>query len=588
MALSSFRNVEDAKRKKIAMISVGCLFLVAVVAALAVGLSGVGGGDNSKEESGKVSTSSKMIKALCQPTDYEETCVNSLKSANTSDPKELIRVGFQVAVNALKEALNESSTLKELSNYKDSRTSQAFEDCKELMDSAIDDLQKSFNKLGKFDISKLGDYVDELKIWLSGAVTFEESCLDEFENITNNDAGKKMKKILQASRELTSNGLAMVSEMSSILTSYYNTNRKLLSHEHNSDRNEESSDQNDVVFADENGYPSWVNAGRRKLLAATPATIKPNAVVAKDGSGQFKTITDALNTVPEENNKTFVIYIKSGVYKETLNVTKKMTNVMFIGDGATKTKISGNKNYVDGTNTMRTATVSILGANFMAKDIGFENTAGAIKHQAVALRVQSDKSVFYNCQMDGYQDTLYVHAHAQFYRDCTISGTIDFIFGDAAVVFQNCKMVVRKPLENQSCIVTAQGRNNSRSATGIVLQNCTITGEPEYIAVKDVNKAYLGRPWKEYSRTIVMQSQIDDIIQPEGWLPWMGDFALNTLWYGEYGNRGAGAAQTGRVTWKGIKKVSAKQANSFTVAQFIKDDWIMLTGVPYSSSLIKV
>ncbi|KAK1592091.1 hypothetical protein Q3G72_019394 [Acer saccharum] len=514
MAFGGFRNVEDTKKKKIAMISVSCLFLVAVVAALAVGLSGVDGGDNSKGESGKVSTSSKAIKALCQPTDYEETCVNSLKSANTSDPKELIRVGFQVTVNALKEAMNESSKLKELANYKDSRTSQALEDCEELMDSAIDDLQKSFNKLGKFDMSKLGDYVDELKIWLSGAVTFEESCLDEFENITNSDAGEKMKKILQASRELTSNGLAMVSEMSSVLTSYYNTNRKLLSHEYNYDRNEESSDQNEVVFADENGYPSWVNAGRRKLLAATPATIKPNAVVAKDGSGQFKTITDALNTVPKENNKTFVIYIKSGVYKETFNVTKKMTNVMFIGDGGTKTKITGNKNYVDGTNTMRTATVS--------------------------------------------------------------------------VVFQNCKMVVRKPLENQSCIVTAQGRNNSRSATGIVLQNCTITGEPAYVAVKDVNKAYLGRPWKEYSRTIVMQSQIDDIIQPEGWLPWTGDFALNTLWYGEYGNRGAGAAQTGRVTWKGIKKVSAEQANRFTVAQFIKDDWIKLTGVPYSSGLIKV
>ncbi|TXG71688.1 hypothetical protein EZV62_000267 [Acer yangbiense] len=618
MAFGGFRNVEETKKKKIAMISVGCLFLVAVVAALAVGLSGVGGGDNSKGESGKVSTSSKAIKALCQPTDYEETCVNSLKSANTSDPKELIGVGFQVTVNALKEAMNESSKLKELANYKDSRTSQALEDCEELMDSAIDDLQKSYNKLGKFDMSKLGDYVDELKIWLSGAVTFEESCLDEFENITNNDAGEKMKKILQASRELTSNGLAMVSEMSSVLTSYYNTNRKLLSHKYNSDRNEESSDQNEVVFADENGYPSWVNAGRRKLLAATPATINPNAVVAKDGSGQFKTITDALNTVPKENNKTFVIYIKSGVYKETFNVTKKMTNVMFIGDGATKTKITGNKNYVDGTNTMRTATVckrffsivlifsnilynnwtqlgitsfviaAILGANFMAKDIGFENTAGAIKHQAVALRVQADKSVFYNCQMDGYQDTLYVHAHAQFYRDCTISGTIDFIFGDAAVVFQNCKMIVRKPLENQSCIVTAQGRNNSRSATGIVLQNCTITGEPAYLAVKDVNKAYLGRPWKEYSRTIVMQSQIDDIIQPEGWLLWTGDFALNTLWYGEYGNRGAGAVQTGRVTWKGIKKVSAEQANWFTVAQFIKDDWIKLTGVPYSSGLIKV
>ncbi|KAH7534133.1 hypothetical protein JRO89_XSUnG0005300 [Xanthoceras sorbifolium] len=261
------------------------------------------------------------------------------------------------------------------------------------MDSAIDDLQNSFDKLGASDTSKLCDCAHELKIWLSGAVTFEESCLDEFENITNNDAGEKMRNILQASRELTSNGLAMVFEISSILISF-NKKKGLLSEDY-FDQNEEYSDQNGSFF-DEDGYPSWVSSGRQKLLVAIPATIKPDAVVAKDGSGQFKTITDALNVVPKKNNKTFVIYIKVGVYQETMMVTKNLTNVMFIWDGPTKTKITRNKNYIDGTNTLRISTVSLLGPNFIAKDMGFENSAGAIKYQAVALRVQADKSVFYN------------------------------------------------------------------------------------------------------------------------------------------------------------------------------------------------
>ncbi|KAH7573536.1 hypothetical protein JRO89_XS03G0168000 [Xanthoceras sorbifolium] len=491
------------------MISVICLILVAAVAALAVGLRTVGGGQKPKAESGEISTSSKAITALCQPTDYKETCINSLKSANTSDPKELIQLGFQVAVNALKEAMKNSSSLKELA--KDSRTSQALEDCEELMDSAIDDLQNSFDKLGASDASKLGDYVHELKIWLSGAVTFEESCLDEFENITNNDAGEKMRNILQASRELTSNGLAMVSEISSILTSF-NPKRRLLSEDY-SDQNGEYYDQNGS-FSDEDGYPSWFSSGRRKLLAATAATIKPDAVVAKDGSGQFKTITDALNAVPKKNSKTFVIYIKAGVYQETVMVTKNLTNVMFLGDGPTKTKITGNKNYIDGTNTMRTAT-PYWGPNFIAKDMGFENSAGAIKHQAVALRVQADKSL------------------------------------------QSSR--------------TAKWSSGNHWITKVALSQLKEGTTPV-------------RPLESSFTTA--SSLIDDIIQPEGWLPWMGDFALNTCWYGEYGNRGPGAVQTGRVTWKGIKKVDANQANSFTVAQFIKDNWIKPAGVPYFPGMI--
>ncbi|KAH7573540.1 hypothetical protein ACOSP7_007279 [Xanthoceras sorbifolium] len=567
------------KKKKITIIGVSSLILVAMVVAVAVGVKNTGSdsSNNNATPSGQISTSSKAVTALCQSTDYKETCVDSLKSANTTDPKELVRVGFQAAIKSLKKAMENSTTLKDLS--KDPRTNQALEDCHELMDSAIDDLENSFNKLGAFDMSKIDEFVNELKIWLSGAITFEESCLDEFKNITNNDAGEKMKKILESSTQLTSNGLAMMSEISSVLNSF-NINRRLFS--------EQIPDQNEEYSDDNGSYPSWVSVGRRNLLASTASTIKPNAVVAKDGSGQYKTITEALEFVPKDNNATYVIHIKEGVYQETVLLTKHMTNVMFIGDGPTKTKITGNKNFIDGTNTMRTATVSILGANFMAKDMGFENSAGAIKHQAVALRVQAHKSIFYNCQMDGYQDTLYVHAHAQFYRDCTISGTIDFIFGDAAAIFQNCKMIVRKPLDNQNCIVTAQGRNNSRSVTGLVLQNCTITGDAEYVPVKDVNKAYLGRPWKEYSRTLIMQSQIDDIIQPDGWLPWQGTFALDTCWYGEYGNRGAGSKRNKRVKWKGIKKVSTQQAYSFTISRFISEDWINASGVPYTPGMMKI
>lgn len=225
----------------------------------------------------------------------------------------------------------------------------------------------------------------------------------------------------------------------------------------------------------------------------------------------------------------------------------------------------------------------------MAKDIGFENSAGAIGHQAVALRVQSDMSIFYNCQMDGYQDTLYAHAKRQFYRDCTITGTIDFIFGNAVAVFQNCNMVVRKPLDNQQCIVTAHGRNETREPTGFVLQNCTITADPEYHPVRFTNKAYLGRPWKEFSRTIIMQSEIDDLISPEGWLPWMGTFGLDTLFYSEYNNRGPGAAVDKRVTWQGIKKITPEEADGYTAANFLGgDEWIPPSGVPYTPGMMNV
>ncbi|KAG6597549.1 putative pectinesterase/pectinesterase inhibitor 21, partial [Cucurbita argyrosperma subsp. sororia] len=555
------------KNNKAALVGLLSLFLVALVN----GVSGAG------EDSG---SSNVAIKTLCEPTKYRETCEEALVKSNvdSKDPRELIKAGFHFAIEQLKAAIANSPTLKQATT--DPMAKEAIDTCDELMDYAIDDLLTTFDQItDSFSLNRVDNYLKNLRIWLSGALTYQETCLDAFENVTG-DTGEKMANLLKTSKEMTANGLVMVGEVTSLVSSLWKalglpeTGRQL--------RGEEPDEE------DEGEEPSWVN-DRRGLLQHTGAKIRANVVVAKDGSGKYKTITQALQDVPRKSNKTFVIYVKEGVYQEQVMVDKTMTWVMMIGDGPTKTKITGRKNFKDGTNTFQTATFAAVGTNFIGKDLWFENSAGPEKHQAVALRVQSDMSIFYNCRMDGYQDTLYTHAHRQFFRDCTITGTIDFIFGNAAVVLQNCKIFVRKPMENQKCIVTAQGRTERKEPTGIVLQNCAISSDPGFFPVRHVFKTYLGRPWKQYSRTIIMQCQIDDLIQPEGWLPWEGDFALRTLFYTEYDNRGPGAAKQNRVKWRGIKQITPKHAIDFTPGLFIRGNpWIRRTGVPYYSGMATI
>ncbi|XP_058076839.1 pectinesterase-like [Magnolia sinica] len=573
-------NRETDMKKGLAVIGVVSLLLVIMVVAIVYSVDANSHemprserprtkGNNSTDE---INNSMKAITAICQPTDYKEACIGSLQSVaseNTTDPKELIKLAFNITHDYMKKALEQSRVLKEAE--KDPRTSQALENCGELMDYSLDDLENSLKKFGEFDLSRLDDLIHDIKVWLSGSITYQETCLDGFDG-AKGDAAKKMKEVIKGSSELTSNVLAIMDGIYSVLQSLELPffHRRLL---HNMDM--------------EDDYPSWVSGARRRLLHTGSAGIVADAVVAQDGSGQFTSIKDAIATIPHKSNKTFVIYIKEGVYKESVTIDKSMWNVMMIGDGPTKTKITGNKNFKDGITTFKTATVAAVGEGFIAKNIGFENTAGPEKHQAVALRVQSDRAIFYNCQMDGYQDTLYAHTHRQFYRDCTISGTIDFIFGDAAVIFQNCKIVVRKPMDNQQNIVTAQGRKDRREPTAIIIQNCTITAEPTYHPLRNKLPTFLGRPWKEYSRTFFFQSQIDDLIQPAGWLPWNGDFALNTCFYSEFDNRGPGSSTKERVKWKCIKTMTSERANKFTVAQFLRgNSWINAAGVPFTPGLL--
>lgn len=571
-------------RRRIIIIGVSSLVLVAMVAVVTIGVT------NHKVESKnthrqELSTSMKAIKNVCEPTDFKEVCVDSLSAAagNTTDPNELVRTAFKVALKTIEEAENRSTLLQEL--QKDPRTKEALENCKELAKSAVYDLQRSFDQMGKLDASKFDDLLANLKIWLSGAITYQETCLDGFEDTTG-DAGDKMREYLKMSMQMTSNGLAMVTEISEALSSLnleelFSGHRRLLGH-HNHNHGHD--------------FPYWMNERARRFLAKASKgkpkghkhTFKPDLVVAKDGSGDYVTINEALKDIPKNRSKTFVLYIKEGVYEEKVQFNKSWTHLMVVGDGPTKTKITGKHNAIDGGSTFQSATVAVLGDYFIAKDIGFENTAGPEKHQAVALRVGADMSIFYNCQIDGYQDTLYVHTYRQFYRNCVISGTIDFIFGDGAAVFQNCTLLVRKPLDNQANMVTAQGRKEKRQPSGIVLQNCTITAHPEFYPFRNSTKTYLGRPWKEYSRTIIMESYIDDLIQPEGWMPWnTTNYALDTCFYSEYNNRGPAASKIDRVQWYGIKELTKARVERFFASEFIKaEHWIAKSHVPYVPGLV--
>ncbi|CAL5084673.1 unnamed protein product [Urochloa decumbens] len=331
------------------------------------------------------------------------------------------------------------------------------------------------------------------------------------------------------------------------------------------------------------GFPSWVSAGDRRRLQQQQV-VTPNLVVAKDGSGNFTTVAEAVAAAPNNSEARFVIYIKAGGYFENVEVGPEKTNLMFVGDGMWKTVIKASRSVVDNSTTFRSATLAVVGTGFLARDLTVENSAGPSKHQAVALRVNADLSAFYRCSFAGYQDTLYLHSLRQFYRDCDIYGTVDFVFGDAAAVLQGCNLYARRPDPNQKNVFTAQGREDPNQNTGIVVHGGKVAAAADLVPVLANFSTYLGRPWKLYSRTVFVQTKMEGLIHPRGWLEWNGTFALDTLYYAEYMNRGPGANTSARVTWPGYHVLTnATDAANFTVLNFIQGDlWLNSSTFPYT------
>ncbi|KAJ7973137.1 Pectinesterase [Quillaja saponaria] len=517
---------------------------------------------------------SKAVTAICQNADDKKLCQHTLGNVNSTDPTEYIQVAVKVTFENIIKSLNMSDKLIVESNH-NPRLKMSFEDCKDMMEFAVDQLEAVTSTIGNGNVQTLSDKNEDLKNWLTSVVAFQQTCFDGFEGV---EGDKKLTEQLQQggledAGRLTGMALDLLTGISGILEAF---NLKL---------NVKPASRR-LLGSD--GYPTWLSASDRKLLAVNRGRIQPNVVVAKDGSGQFKTIGAALAAYPKNlNTGRYVIYVKAGVYDEIITVDKNMKNVLIYGDGPRRTIITGNKSFAKtGVTTMRTATFSVAAPGFIAKGLGIKNNAGPEGHQAVALRIQADYAVVVNCRIDGYQDTLYIHEGIQYYRNCVITGTVDFIFGDGTAVIQNSKIIVRRPLDGQFNTVTAQGKKFRNQSSGIVIQNCQIVPEMQLFPDRFRIKSYLGRPWKDYSTAIIMESELGDFIHPDGWAPWMGTQFLNTLYFAEYGNRGPGANTAHRVKWAGFHVIDKNTAQRFTVGSFIRGHtWLPAAGVRFEAGL---
>ncbi|KAL6996187.1 Pectinesterase 3 [Sarracenia purpurea var. burkii] len=558
-------------RKRLLILIVSAIVLVAVIIAAVAGTVIHNRNTAASDEVPSTPTSpAASIKAVCSVTHYPDSCVSSIQklesSNSTTDPEQIFKISLQVVLSELSSISSFPKSL--MLKINDDRVKAALSVCQTVIDDAIDRMNDSISAMdaGKqgekiLSVKKIGD----LTTWLSATITDQETCYDALEEVNSTAVLNNVRGIMKNSTEFASNSLAIVAKLLGILADFnVQIHRKLL------------------WTTDSAGFPDWIGGGDRKLLQEKNSTM-PDLTVAKDGSGDCKTIGEAVGKVPKKSKTRFVIYVKRGEYVENVNLDKSIWNVMMYGDGKAETIVSGSLNFMDGTPTFSTATFAVVGRGFIAKDMAFKNTAGASKHQAVALRSGSDQSVFYQCSFDSFQDTLYAHSNRQFYRDCDVTGTIDFIFGNAAAVFQNCNIQPRQPLSNQFVTVTAQGKTNPDQNTGISIHKCFLSPLDNLTAT-----SYLGRPWKDYSTTVVMESQIGSFLDPSGWVPWnTGVEPPNTICYAEYQNTGPGSSLDKRVKWAGYRpRIAAGQASKFSVQSFIDgSDWLPATDVAFDSSL---
>ncbi|KAJ1390765.1 Pectinesterase, catalytic [Sesbania bispinosa] len=568
-SINSFKGygkVEEAEheafkkktRRRLIILIVSSIVLVAVTVA-AVASTVTVTHNNSSSDSKSISSS---LKAVCNVTLYPNSCFSSISSLpnsnTTTDPILLFDLSLRVAIHALS---NLSQHLRRISTSKDMQS--AIDVCGTVLDDALRRFNDSASSLVGAGKILPATTINDITTWLSAAITDQETCLDAFRELNSTAADvilHDLKTAMKNSTEFASNSLAIVTKILGLISNF--KARRLLG-----------------LGRPNTGLPEWVD---RRLLQEQ---VVPDAVVAKDGSGHYKTINEAVAAVKEKSMKRFVIYVKEGTYVENVELNKDLWNVMIYGDGKYKTIISGSRNFVDGTPTFHTSTFAAKGRGFIAKDIGFVNSAGAEKEQAVALLSTSDESVFWRCSFDGFQDTLYAHSNRQFYSECDIKGTIDFIFGNAAVVFQNCKIMAKEPLAKQYNTITAQGKQDPNQNTGIVIHKSSIS------ALDNENlqaPTYLGRPWKNYSTTVVMQSDIGSLLNPNGWISWDPTVdPPNTIFYAEYQNTGPGSNTSERVKWSGYKPALTKdEAEKFTVQTFIQGPrWLPNASVNFQPTL---
>ena len=276
-------------------------------------------------------------------------------------------------------------------------------------------------------------------------------------------------------------------------------------------------------------------------------------VVSRDGTGNFRTLQEAIESARAFMEYTITIYVKNGVYKEKVIVPSWVENIDIIGEDRDKTIIT----YDDHANinkmgTFRTYTVKVEGSDITFKNLTIENNAAQLG-QAVALHTEGDRLKFINCRILGNQDTIYTGAKFTrlYFKDCYIDGTTDFIFGPSTALFEDCIIHSKR-----NSYVTAAS-TPKEAKYGYVFKHCKLTAEP------GVDKVYLGRPWRPYAYTLFIECELGKHIVPAGWHNWGKQSNEETARYMEYKNTGEGANASERVAWS--KQLTKKEAEAVTV-----------------------
>lgn len=303
--------------------------------------------------------------------------------------------------------------------------------------------------------------------------------------------------------------------------------------------------------------------------------------VAADGSGEFKTVQEAIAAVPDDTAERTVIHLKPGTYQGQIILPRNKSNVAFEGDDVEKTILTfalntNEPNPPDVDQHHKGTGVVILGDGFRAERVTFQNTSGD-HGQALALRIDGDRAVVKNCRLLGWQDTLMVNKGRQYFKDCYIEGRVDFIYGDGTTVFDHCEIHSKN-----GGYVTAASTPKEKPF-GFVFLNCRLSGDA--VPWKDPspsssakpatpNKlAYLGRPWRPAASVAFVHCQLGDHIRPEGWNNWGKAENEKTARYAEYGNTGPGAKPQKRVPWS--RQLTKDEADQITVEKVLAgtDGW---------------
>lgn len=346
-------STASKKKKRVIITLLATVLLTAAVIGVAVGVKSRKNDSHHADIQVTSSAAHAIVKSSCSSTLYPELCFSTLASfpglgvsKKVTDQKDVIAIALNVTVITVQ---HNYFAVKKLILRKDltKREKIALHDCLETIDETLDELRKAEEDLQQYPNKKsLQQHADDLRTLLSSAITNQETCIDGF---SHDEADKKVRKELTEGQfhveKLCSNALAMIKNMTDTdieKEMKFTGGRKL-----------KEEEEEDHVR-----WPEWLSAGDRRLLQSPSVT--PNVVVAADGSGNYRTVAAAVAAAPEKSSSRYVIRIKAGVYRENVEIPKKKTNIMFMGDGRSNTIITGNRNVVDGSTTFNSATVGKL------------------------------------------------------------------------------------------------------------------------------------------------------------------------------------------------------------------------------------